>query len=252
MGLLRENRICPFVFERLKIRLNIVYCCEELPLSTDAEVTHRVLHPAARLRLFRYCPWGWLFAGDQSKSLLWITSSEIQRNEESGSSWSFSSYCFKHSGLLVVLCWFWTKKKKRVDSSLFVRVSLMLFEELIYRGVILILLIYHTEDLIKMPRNSVRKLVFTSCIPFLCLAVVLLVCTVLLRFWVCHRLGLPFWSLVLKSSLINNVRGTVWIFSCILNGRWVWNVIDRSFNVSVLSCLKWCGDSWNTFVTCYW
>lgn len=47
MGLLRENRICPFVFERLKIRLNIVYCCEELPLSTDAEVTHRVLHPAA-------------------------------------------------------------------------------------------------------------------------------------------------------------------------------------------------------------
>lgn len=36
------NKICPLVFERLKIRLNIVYCCEELPLSTNAEVTRQL------------------------------------------------------------------------------------------------------------------------------------------------------------------------------------------------------------------
>lgn len=37
-----ENEVGPAVVERLKIILNVVYCFEELLLSTSAEVTHQL------------------------------------------------------------------------------------------------------------------------------------------------------------------------------------------------------------------
>lgn len=67
-----DNTICPLVFQRLKIRLNIVFCLEELPLSMDAEVTHQLYCAAScpSTGNVQHCPWGWLFAGDHSRSPL--------------------------------------------------------------------------------------------------------------------------------------------------------------------------------------
>lgn len=56
-----------------------------------------------------------------------------------------------------------TKKEFQKESSLLVYVSLMHFEELIYRGVSLTLVIYHT----KRAMSSLGKLAFLSCIPSL-------------------------------------------------------------------------------------
>lgn len=42
-----ENKICPLVFERLKITLNIYYCFGELLLSANTEVTHQLYGAAS-------------------------------------------------------------------------------------------------------------------------------------------------------------------------------------------------------------
>jgi len=95
------------------------------------------------------------------------------------------------TSLLIVLHRFHTKQI--VDLSLsfiiIIYLSVMLFEQLIYRGISQTLLIYHRWH--KMTRNLVRKLLFLSCIPSVRLVRVCLLCTVLLS---SHGLGLPFWS----------------------------------------------------------
>ena len=82
-----ENNICPLVFERLKIRPNIVYCFEKRPLSRSTAVTHHciVLQLGILLGLFRYCPWG---GSLQVTSPNHCFASKISRNAEEGGGWS--------------------------------------------------------------------------------------------------------------------------------------------------------------------
>lgn len=64
--LLRERTGFVLWCGRVKVRLNIVYYCEERSVSPNTGN----LSAAQLLGLLRYCPWSWLFAGDQSRPLL--------------------------------------------------------------------------------------------------------------------------------------------------------------------------------------
>lgn len=102
------------------------------------------------------------------------------------------------------------QKEFQKKSSLLVYVSLKHFEEPIYRGVSLTLIIYHT----KMAMSSFGKLAFLSCIPSLSLLEVYFT----LFFWgfgSSHVLELPFYSLDVEKLLNKRcVRNHANIFKC--------------------------------------
>lgn len=130
------------------MKLNVVYCCEERPVSANTG------NPSAVLCCQLPSCWGRSGPVHGGGSLQATSPNpcfavRICGNAKEDGVWcSLELLVLSLQALEFVSCSVLssdqTTKQKEVDSSLPVYVSLMLFEELVYRGASLTLLIYHT------------------------------------------------------------------------------------------------------------